>query len=70
MTPIRLTLMAILLFVAIGVGSFIYFIANWDAARTGPTGWGPSDAPSFFSSKILRGLGQSPSPANAIRTTA
>jgi len=33
-----LTLLAILAFVALGVGSFIWFIATWDKTREEPVG--------------------------------
>jgi len=59
MTPIQRTLLAIAAFVVVAIGSFIYFIANWDASRAEPIG----AAPPFLSPEIPRGLGQRPSPA-------
>ena len=38
MNPIRRTLFAIAAFVALAVGSFVYFIANWDASKTKAVG--------------------------------
>ena len=38
MNPIRCTLFAIIAFVALAVGSFVYFIANWDASKTKAVG--------------------------------
>lgn len=38
MTPIQYTLLAILAFVAIALGSFVWFIANWDKSKTKPIG--------------------------------
>lgn len=38
MTPIQRTLLAIFAFVAVAIGSFIWFIANWDKATTKPIG--------------------------------
>ncbi|WP_299685614.1 hypothetical protein [uncultured Tateyamaria sp.] len=69
MTGIQKTLLAIAAFVAIAVGTFVYFIANWDATRTQPIG-ATDNAPAFFSFQILRGLGQRPSPALTMRTIA
>lgn len=34
MTPIKRTLLAIAAFLALAVGTFVYFIANWDASKT------------------------------------
>ncbi|MGR3702060.1 MAG: hypothetical protein ACU0A4_08230 [Paracoccaceae bacterium] len=36
MTPMQRTLLVIAVFVALIVGSFIWFIATWDAAREQP----------------------------------
>jgi hypothetical protein len=36
MTPMQRTLLAILLFVALILGSFIWFIATWDPAQEQP----------------------------------
>lgn len=36
MTPMQRTLLAILAFVALTLGSFIWFIATWDPAREEP----------------------------------
>lgn len=69
MTPIQRTLLAISAFVAIAMGSFIYFIANWDATKAEPIGI-LQDAPPFSVPKKSWGLGQSPSPALSTRTTA
>ena len=38
MTPIQRTLLAIAAFVTLAVGSFIYFIANWDSSKAAPIG--------------------------------
>jgi hypothetical protein len=38
MTPIQRTLLAIFAFMAVAIGSFIWFIANWDKATTKPIG--------------------------------
>jgi len=38
MTPIQRTLLAMAAFVALAVGSFVYFIANWDKAKAKPIG--------------------------------
>jgi len=38
-----LTLLAILAFVALGVGSFIWFIATWDKSREEPVSARPHD---------------------------
>ena len=38
MTPIQRTLLAIGTFVAIALGLFIWFIANWDKTKTQPIG--------------------------------
>ncbi|WP_299208762.1 hypothetical protein [uncultured Tateyamaria sp.] len=69
MTPIQRTLLAIAAFIAVAVGTFIYFIANWDASKAEPIGM-KHDRPLFPVSKKSRGLGQSPSPALSVRTTA
>ncbi len=69
MTPIQRTLLAIAAFIAVAVGTFIYFIANWDASKAEPIGTLRERSPFILPSK-LRGLGQSPSPALSVRTTA
>ncbi|WP_299554682.1 hypothetical protein [uncultured Tateyamaria sp.] len=69
MTPIQRTLLAIAAFVTIAVGTFIYFITNWDASKAEPIGANGNAAPFILPNK-LRGLGQSPSPALSTRTTA
>ena len=69
MTPIQRTLLAIAAFVALAVGTFIYFIANWDASKAKPIGLMRDSSPVILPSK-LRGLGQRPSPALSVRTTA
>ncbi|WP_415922139.1 hypothetical protein [Tateyamaria sp. SN6-1] len=73
MTGIQKTLLAIAAFVALGVGTFVYFITNWDASKAEPIGALRPDhqsASSFISPDKLRGLGQRPSPALSKRTTA
>lgn len=69
MTPIQRTLLAIAAFVTIAVGTFIYFIANWDASKAQPIGMQGNTIPFTWQEK-LRGLGQRPSPALSTRTTA
>ncbi|MBY5935360.1 hypothetical protein KUV51_20305 [Tateyamaria omphalii] len=69
MTPIQRTLLAIAAFVTIAVGTFIYFIANWDASKAEPIGMMKERSPFILPNK-LRGLGQSPSPALSVRTPA
>ncbi|MEL6452395.1 MAG: hypothetical protein AAFQ19_14155 [Pseudomonadota bacterium] len=69
MTPIQRTLLAIAAFVTIALGSFIYFIANWDATKAEPIGMINDTAPFILPNKLW-GLGQSPSPALSTRTTA
>ena len=69
MTGIQKTLLAIAAFVTIAVGTFIYFIANWDASKAQPIGMMKDRSPFILPSK-LRGLGQSPSPTLSVRTTA
>ncbi|MEM8654212.1 MAG: hypothetical protein AAGF36_05665 [Pseudomonadota bacterium] len=68
MTPIQRTILVIAAFVTIAVGTFIYFIANWDASKAEPIG--ATDNSTFFSLTVRRGLGQRPSPALSVRTTA
>ncbi len=79
MTGIQKTLLAIVAFVLLAVGTFVYFIANWDPAKAQPVA-----APQipFISPEKLRGPAlvrhwsdpqsrrQRPSPALATRTTA
>lgn len=69
MTPIQLTLLAIAAFIAVAVGTFIYFIANWDASKAQPIG-AQHNPTLFISPNKPRGLGQRPSPALSVRTTA
>ena len=69
MTPIQRTLLAIAAFVTIAVGTFIYFIANWDASKAEPIGAFENRSPFILPNKP-RGLGQRPSPALSLRTTA
>lgn len=69
MTPIQKTLLAIALFLALAVGLFIYFIANWDPSKAQSIGLKPDTAP-FSVPEKSRGLGQSPSPAAAPRAYA
>ncbi|WP_299613599.1 hypothetical protein [uncultured Tateyamaria sp.] len=69
MTGIQRTLLAIAAFVAIAVGTFVYFIANWDASKAEPIGMKSNETP-FISPNKPRGLGQRPSPALSVRTTA
>jgi len=64
MTGIQRTLLAIAAFVVVAVGSFVYFIANWDASKTDPIGT-LHDASPFLSLEIPRGPGQRPGPAPA-----
>ena len=67
MTPIQRTLFAIAAFVTLAVGSFIYFIANWDSSKAEPIGalkaQGTLYASLLSDSKKSRGLGQRLSPA-------
>ncbi|WP_299371288.1 hypothetical protein [uncultured Tateyamaria sp.] len=69
MTGIQRTLLAIAAFVAVAVGSFIYFIANWDASKAEPIGALRNASP-FLSLEIPRGPGQRPGPALTTGTTA
>lgn len=69
MTPIQLTLLAIAAFIAVALGTFIYFITHWDASKAQPIG-AQHNPPPFISPNKPRGLGQSPSPALSSRTTA
>ena len=69
MTPIQRTLLAIAAFVTIALGTFIYFIANWDASKAEPIGAFEKRSP-FISPNKPRGLGQSPSPSLSTRTSA
>ncbi|WP_299138881.1 hypothetical protein [uncultured Tateyamaria sp.] len=64
MTGVGRTLIAIAAFVTVAVGSFIYFIANWDMSKAEPIGALHNTSP-FLSLEIPRGLGQRPSPAPA-----
>ena len=73
MTGIQKTLLAIAAFVLLGVGTFIYFIANWDASKAEPIGAHHiprAHASLFISPEKLRGLGQRPSPALSVRSAA
>ncbi|MEO0391386.1 MAG: hypothetical protein AAF218_10675 [Pseudomonadota bacterium] len=81
MTGIQRTLLGIAAFVVIAVGSFIYFIVNWDASKAEPIGMKNNAIP-FISPDKLRGSQlarhwsegqwrrQRPSPALSARTTA
>ena len=69
MTGIQRTLLAIAAFIAVAVGSFVYFIANWDASKAEPVGALHSTTP-FLSLEIPRGPGQRPGPAPAAGVTA
>ena len=69
MTGIQKTLLAIAAFILLGVGTFIYFITNWDASKAEPIGAAIPIHPVSVPEKS-RGLGQSPSPALTMRTTA
>ena len=67
MTPIQRTLMAIAAFVMLALGSFIWFIANWDSSKAEPIGAikaHPSQHASLFSdfkkSRGSRGLAPGP----------
>ncbi|MFD1509722.1 hypothetical protein [Lacimonas salitolerans] len=42
MTPTQRTLLVIAIFVALTVGSFIWFIATWDPAREQPVSFLPA----------------------------
>ena len=42
MSPIKRTLLAIAAFVMLGVGSFIYFLINWDSSKAQPIGHIPT----------------------------
>ncbi|MEL6618715.1 MAG: hypothetical protein AAFP16_07555 [Pseudomonadota bacterium] len=68
MTGIQRTLLAILAFLAIAIGTFIYFIAHWDSSRTTSIGAVHQPVPVSVQKKS-RGLGQRPSPALSTRTT-
>ncbi|MEL6566049.1 MAG: hypothetical protein AAGK30_14385 [Pseudomonadota bacterium] len=69
MTGIQKTLLAIAAFIILGVGTFVYFITNWDASKAEPIGAATPTPPVFVPEKS-RGLGQSPSPALTMRTIA
>ena len=69
MTPIQRTLMAIALFVCLAVGTFVYFILNWDPTNAQTIGQLHHGVPVSVPEKS-RGLGQSPSPALPTRITA
>lgn len=64
MTPIKRTLLAIAAFVALALGLFIWFIANWDKSKTQPIGHliqpKAQTASLFILPHKLRGLGQRP----------
>ncbi len=58
MTPIQRTLLAIALFLALAIGSFIWFIARWDGGTLGALLWPDVTPTSVFSdSKKSRGSG-------------
>ena len=69
MTPIQRTLLAIAAFVSIAVGTFVYFVTQWDASKAEPIGLKRGPMPFTWQTK-LRGLGQRPSPALSMRTPA
>ncbi|WP_415401397.1 hypothetical protein [Tateyamaria sp. SN3-11] len=69
MTGIQRTLLAIAAFLAVAIGTFIYFIANWDASKAAPIGMKNETAPFILQTK-LRGPGQRPGPAPAAGATA
>ena len=69
MTGIQKTLLAIAAFILLGVGTFIYFITNWDASKAEPIGAATPIHPVSVPENS-RGLGQSPRPALTMRTTA
>ena len=69
MTGIQRTLLAIFAFLAIAIGTFVYFIANWDASKAQPIGALKDRSPFILQDKP-RGLGQRPSPALEPRTAA
>ena len=50
MTPVQRTLLAIAAFLALAVGTFVYFIVNWDASKAQPIGH--LDVPRDFSAQI------------------
>ncbi|MEM6758487.1 MAG: hypothetical protein AAF601_03305 [Pseudomonadota bacterium] len=56
MTPVQKTLLAIGLFMALALGTFIYFIANYDASKAQPIGAMQHPSP-FSVSKKSRGSG-------------
>ena len=60
MTGIQKTLLAIAAFILLGVGTFIYFITNWDASKAEPIGAATPIHPVSVPENS-RGLGQSPS---------
>ncbi len=73
MNGIKRTLLAIAAFVTLAVGSFIYFIANWDSAKAAPISGQievRETASLFILPNKLRGLGQRPSPALTTSGTA
>ena len=67
MSPVQRTLLAIAAFVAIALGMFIWFIANWDKSKTHPIGYqleqNKATAALFILPNKLRGPGQRPGPA-------
>jgi len=64
MTPVQRTLLAIFALVAIALGSFIWFIANWDKSKTNSigalSGHGVNTASLFSDLKNPGGLGAGP----------
>ncbi|MEL7167680.1 MAG: hypothetical protein AAGL96_19630 [Pseudomonadota bacterium] len=56
MTPVQKTLLAIGLFMAVALGTFIYFIANYDASKAQPIGAFEKRSP-FISPDKPRGSG-------------
>ena len=69
MTGIQKTLVAIAAFIALGVGTFVYFVTQWDSAKATSIGFSMPRPPISVPEKS-RGLGQSPSPALSVRTSA
>ena len=67
MTPIQRTLLAIAAFLALAVGTFIYFIANWDASKAQSIG--RMEGPALISSQIRQGTGGSASGSALIKST-
>ena len=65
MTGPQRTLLIILAFVALVVGSFIWFIATWDAEREEPVA---KSQPAFLLAKNIPGSGAAPRTTPAAHT--